>query len=107
MNREASGELARALLRVHFVHFAGVVVVEASISQPWASATFSGARHLLTLCLDGPGARAAAAAFLAGIEEREFALKGHILADIAAVDLREDGENLVRLTLEALTVEAD
>jgi hypothetical protein len=106
MTLPAAGEELKRALRVHFVHFGGAVAFEALTSRPWASVTFSGERHRLTLCLRGPGAAAAADAFLAGLGERDFGLRGHILADIAAVgDMREDGEDSVRLTLEALTVE--
>jgi len=97
-------ELGRAL-HGHFVHFAGAVAVEEQACRPWASITFSGERHRLLLSLRGAHAAAAADAFLDGLSEREFVLRGHILADIALIgDERED--DAVRLTLEALTVEA-
>jgi hypothetical protein len=99
--------LARAL-RVNFVKFSGRFEIEELTSRPWASATFSGARHRLILRLEGPGAGAAADGFLDGLAERDFELNGHVLADIAlARDSREDGDDRVRLTLEALTVESD
>jgi hypothetical protein len=96
-------ELERAL-RGNLAGFAGSVEVGMT-SRPWASVTFSGAVHRIVLRLSGPGARAAADAFLAGLGERDFALGGHILADIAAGDRVEDREDRVRLRLEALTVE--
>jgi hypothetical protein len=100
----AGAELVRAL-RGWFAGFAGALSVEEPASRRWASVTFSGERHRLRLRLGGAGAGAAADAFLDGLDEREFALRGHILADIALVgdEREEDG---VRLTLEALTVEA-
>jgi hypothetical protein len=96
-------ELARAL-RVHFVHLGAAVAIESLASRPWASVTFSGERHRLILWLPGPGAAAAADAFLDGLAERDFGLRGHILADIVLADRRDEAEQ-VRLTLEALTVE--
>lgn len=100
---DAGIELERALA-VQFVNFAGTVGIELA-SRPWASITFSGARHRLVLRIAGAGAAAAADAFLDGLEGREFALRGHILADIVVVrEVREPGG--VRLTLEALTVES-
>lgn len=63
---------------------------------PWASATFVGERHVVTAELD----EAAMAAFVAGIEEAEFTLTGHLVADVAVV-ARAGGQ----VVLEALTVE--
>jgi hypothetical protein len=100
-----AGEQLNRALTMNFLNFAGVTAIEAPVSRRWASVTFSGERHRLRLHLGGAGAAAAADAFLDGLDEREFALRGHILADIALVgDEREDDG--VRLTLEALTVEA-
>lgn len=101
---EAGAELKRALRRC-FVALGAPVTVEALASRPWASITFSGERHRLTLCLPGPGATAAAESFLDGLEDRDFALRGHILADIAAIGSELDADGQVRLTLEVLTVE--
>lgn len=82
---------------------------EEVVSRSWASATFAGARHKLCLRLDGEGAGAAADAFVAGLAAAEFELRGHILADIALVSderlVGTSGEPLVRLRIEALTVE--
>lgn len=97
-------ELGRAL-RAHFVHFAGAVAIEEQACRPWASITFSGERHRICLRLSGASAAAAADGFLDGLGEREFDLRGHILADIALVADERDPD-AVRLTLEALTVEA-
>jgi hypothetical protein len=103
---EASAELRRAL-RGWFGGLGAPVTFESLASRPWASITFSGERHRLVLCLPGPGAQAAVDAFLDGLEEREFALRGHILADIEATGVQRDADGQIRLTLEALTVEAD
>ena len=99
----AGEELARAL-GVQFVHFAGSAEILELTGRRWASVTFSGERHRLALRLRGAGAAAAADAFLDGLDEREFALRGHILADIALLGEVREGD-VVRLTLEALTVE--
>ena len=101
---EAGAELKRAL-RTCFVELGAPVAFESLVSRPWASITFSGERHRLTLCLPGPGAAAAADTFLDGLGERDFALRGHILADIEATGVQRDADGQVRLTLEALTVE--
>ena len=101
---EAGAELRRAL-GANFVTFGAAVTFESLTSRPWASITFAGERHKLVLCLPGPGAQAAVDAFLEGLEDREFALRGHVVADIAATEVERDEDGQVRLTLEALTVE--
>jgi hypothetical protein len=101
--RDATTALLRAI-GVTFVTF-GFTVEEIS-SRSWASATFTGARHELTFRIEGDGAKAAADAFLAGLSAAEFQLRGHIMADIALLwEERVDGEDSVRVSLEALTVE--
>jgi hypothetical protein len=100
----AGDALARAI-RVNFVNFTGVVALDPPASRPWASITFSGERHRLDLRLSGTDAGKAADAFLDGLSEREFDLRGHVLADVALVGDVRDGDS-VCLTLEALTVEA-
>ncbi len=76
--------------------------VESLSCRDWASATFSGTRHQLTLLIGA----ADSAAFLDGIEEAEFALRGHILADIAVAACEREGDSM-RVALEALTVVED
>lgn len=100
----AGAELKRAL-RVNFVSFGAPVLFESLTSRRWASITFSGERHRLVLCVPGPGAQAAVDAFLDGLEDREFALRGHVLADIEAAGIERDADGQIRLTLEALTLE--
>lgn len=80
--------------------------IEWTASRPWASATFTGARHVVRLRLSGSNPDAAANQGLSGIEEREFALPGHILVDIALSSREAEGQSIL-LTLETLTVEAD
>jgi hypothetical protein len=81
----------RALIRALLQRYAGLMVLS-SRSEPWASVTFTGARHVLT-CATGVK--------LEGLAETGFSLPGHIVADIAAHET--DG----RLIIEALTIEAD
>jgi hypothetical protein len=99
-------QAGEALQRALCADFDGLARVEALKSRSWASITFSGERHRLVLRIEGAGARAAADRFLDSLAEREFDLEGHILADIAPVADERDA-NGVRLSLEALTVEAD
>ena len=84
------------------------VVFEEIVSRQWASVTFTGARHDLTFRLEGPNAWTSDS-FLDNLESAEFALRGHILADIALVAEERfadpAGEPRARLRIEALTVE--
>lgn len=107
MSGTAAGEELKRALRVIFVMFGAAITFDTIVSRPWASITFSGERHRLSLCLPGPGAQAAVDAFLDGLEDRDFALRGHILADIEATGIQRDADGQIRLTLEALTVEDD
>ncbi|MFN3944719.1 MAG: hypothetical protein ACK4K7_07305 [Allosphingosinicella sp.] len=105
MRPTAATALTRALAR-GFAALGEGYRLERIDSRPWASVTFSGARHRLVLRLAGAGAEQAADRFLDGLEEREFQLPGHYVADIARVsDARAGG--VVRIEIEALTVEAD
>lgn len=105
LSNDATTALLRAL-RVNLVNFGQdcAVTFEAIRSRPWASVTFSGARHELLLRLSGPSAERAADQLTARLDSAEFKLRGHILADIASVSAEKAGEDL-RLRLEALTVE--
>lgn len=101
---DATSALLRAVRAT--LESAGRFVLEEVRSRNWASVTFSGARHELAFRLEGEGAEVAAGRFAAGLEAAEFALDGHVLADIALVgDERQPG--VARMKLEALTVEDD
>lgn len=102
MIRDATTELLRALAASP-----ASFTIEEARSRNWASATFAGVRHELMLRLDGDGASAVADLLLDGIEEREFDLRGHYLADIALVAREDVAGGAVRIRLEALTIEAD
>lgn len=67
----------------------------AATGWDWASATFVGERHRVAAEM----AEAEVEMFVTGIEEAEFALAGHIVADVAVV-ARAYG----RVVIEALTV---
>jgi hypothetical protein len=79
----------RALIRALVARYPGLLVL-AGQSEPWASVTYTGARHTLT-CAAGPD--------LAGIEEEEFVLPGHILA---GANTERSGD---RVVIEVLTIE--
>lgn len=99
-------DAATAFLRAvqaSLARFPGFVLEEIR-SRAWASVTFAGCRHELSFRLEGEGAEEAAAALLAGLDAREFPMRGHLLADIAVVS-QERRPGLARVRLEALTVE--
>jgi len=58
--------------------------------KPWASVTFSGARHTIVLAFDGAHAMEAADQFIAALPGHEFTISGRLVADatIQAVDQR-------------------
>lgn len=100
-----------ALLRAVFARLDGSdeVRIEEIRSRAWASATFAGARHELCLRLEGEGAAAAAERLSHRLACADFALRGHLVADILLH--REEGgcasgdRPCVRVRVEALTVE--
>ena len=57
---------------------------------PWASVTFSGARHTIVLGFDGAQGSEAADLFIAALPDHEFSISGRLVADatIQAVDQR-------------------
>jgi hypothetical protein len=74
-------------------------------SVDWHSLTLAGERHLVTLRVPGPGAEHMVRVFICGIEDAEFAIPGHILADIAVAGTPVRARDMsVTLEIEALTV---
>ncbi|WP_242129202.1 hypothetical protein [Sphingobium sp. Sx8-8] len=78
--------------------------VERATSRPWASALFQGRRHVIALTLAGPDAAGRRARFVEGIEEAEWSLNGHFVADIS-VDACRSGYREEMIELSALTIE--
>ncbi|MES2445002.1 MAG: hypothetical protein V4574_19425 [Pseudomonadota bacterium] len=77
------------------------LAVRVSEMTRWASITFTGARHLLTL--DGD-VSPALDAWLAALPEAEFALRDHLVADLSVQSTRREGA-AATIVLEILTVE--
>jgi hypothetical protein len=69
----------------------------------WASATFTGARHLLALAAPPSPALDA---WVAGLPEAELRLRGHLVADLVVEHVRRAGDT-VTVSLEVLTVEEE
>ncbi len=86
------------------------VSVTSAKSVPWASATFNGARRYFSLVISGRDVAKALNRFQQGLDSTEFALEGHIVADIIITARKTDwrvSPPVIRLELEALTVETD
>lgn len=67
----------------------------------WASATFAGARHELSLAgVTSPELDA----WLAALPEAEFALRGHLVAEVVLLSMLRD-DDAMQMSLEVLTVE--
>jgi hypothetical protein len=97
---DAATALERALLAAAEAAGCPVSVVASDWTR-WASATFTGARHSLTLAAP-PSARLDQ--WLVGLDEAEFDLRNYLVADLAVTRMSRE-EELVTVAIEALTVE--
>lgn len=103
MSRAASG-LLRALLERIGDQSDRILLSEIQ-SVDWQSLTFVGERHVMRLRVPGPHADAIVRRFTSGIEDAEFSIPGHIVADIAVVGVPSRAlDGSVTLEIEALTV---
>lgn len=73
-------------------------------SVDWQSLTFTGERHEIGLTIPGPDAPATASLLRDGLEEAEWPLTGHVVADILVVGERAGDDGEIHLDLEALTL---
>ena len=74
-------------------------------STPWASATFTGARHDIDLTVEGPDAPCKARFFVESAPTADYAINGHLVADVVVTTYLV-ANNVVQLSVEILTVEA-
>jgi hypothetical protein len=70
--------------------------------RPWASITFSGTRHTISLLFAGAKAEADAQAFVDALPEHEFTIKNQLVADAAITEI-----NHLTLPDRKVMVEAD
>lgn len=68
--------------------------------RPWASITFTGSRHNLTLAFTGPEVMAIGETFIAVLPEHEFNLPRQIVADAAVLSVEHVLLPAPRLTVE-------
>ncbi|HKX91638.1 MAG TPA: hypothetical protein VJM15_04345 [Sphingomicrobium sp.] len=100
----AGSALLRALVARAAVRRDRILLIEFR-STEWQSLTFIGERHEICLRVLGPQSGCAAERLTQGLANAEFAIPGHIVADIAVADTpapADDGSMTVRL--EALTI---
>lgn len=97
-----AGTLVRRAIERDARHAGCAVTLSLDESMRWASATFVGARHRLSL--DSPD-DAAFAHWLAGLPEADLPIRGHLVADLAIVSVTR-AAGRATADVEALTVEA-
>lgn len=81
--------------------------IRSSSQHRWSSVTFVGARHRYALCISGDGAETLVDRATAAMIGEDFAIEGHIVADIAVAGRRSCGPCMVEIEFEALTVETN
>ncbi len=98
--RDVGSRLERALIAAAAAEGCSLRIVEARW-VPWASVTFSGARHHLVLVLD---ASVVAQAWFVALPDLELPISGHLVADLQVATV-ETVDGVLRAAIEALTVE--
>lgn len=111
MIRVLMSSAAAALLRA-LIARAGVprekILLTDIRSVDWQSLTIVGERHEIAIRIPGPSAGALAACLCDGLSKAEFAIPGHIVADIVVADgPKSCADGSVSLAIEALTVFTD
>lgn len=75
--------------------------------RAWASVTFAGTRHTVTLCFTGAEAVAAGEGFIAALPDHEFTIPRQLVADAAVVAAEHTAlpEPRLEVTAELLLLE--
>jgi hypothetical protein len=81
------------------------VRIMSSSETPWASITFSGARHRFVMLVSGDKANSAVRDMERNIGNAEFNIRNQLVADVS-VSAPECDARLMRIEVEAITVEA-
>ena len=79
----------------------GACEVLRHVERHWASITFSGARHRVTLVFDGIEAVAAGERFIEQLPEHEFDVPGQLVADAGIMAAVHEWLPEPKLTVEA------
>ena len=101
----AAAGLLRALIARAAVPRDRILLTDVQ-STDWQSLTFVGERHRLELRVAGPRSCEAVDRLRIGLEEVEFNICGHIVADVAVIGepvRNDDGSST--LVVESLTIE--
>lgn len=100
----AASSLLRALLSRAGVRRDRILLTDLR-STEWQSLTFVGERHEICLRVPGRDSQRVIDQLTAGIADAEFAIPGHIVADIVVVGSpQRSGDGSGTLRLEALTI---
>lgn len=100
----AAAGLLRALIARAHVERDRILLMECR-SVDWQSLTYVGERHEIDLRILPPGAEQLLERLTMGLEECEFTIPGHIVADIAVDGTPEHGpDGSLTLSIEALTI---
>lgn len=85
----------------------GLGVVTIHREMPWASITFAGTRHTMSLCFTGSGAVDAGEELLARLPDHEFAIPSQLVADAQIVKVEHEmlPEPKLRVQVELLLLE--
>lgn len=103
MSRAASG-LLRALLD-RAPEARDRILLSQVRSVDWQSLTFVGERHCIELRVIGKGDVQLAERLTDGLADAEFAIPGHVVADIVVVgEPRREPDGGLTLSIEALTI---
>ena len=101
----AAAGLLRELLRRAGLKRDRILLTEFR-STDWQSLTFIGEQHKIRLRIPAPDALAIAASLVNGLEDCEFSISGHLVADVALDgEPQDNADGSISLTIAALTVE--
>ena len=100
----AAAAIVRALLAKAGAERDRILLTDVQ-SVDWQSLTFIGERHRVIMRVTGPRAQDVMDRMTAGIDEAEFHVPGHIVADIVLVgEAAHDADGSVSVEFEALTI---
>ena len=101
----AAAALLRSLLRRTGVDRDRILLTEFR-STDWQSLTFIGEQHRIRLRIPGADSAEIAAKLVNGLEDAEFSIPGHVVADISlAGEPERQPDGSLAMVIEALTVE--
>lgn len=102
---------AARLIRQLLILAGPMVELVQATEREWASATFSGARHAISLRIPLDHSAAATPAFIAALPDHEFDLPGQIVADCVVAQQKRELDpaycTWMTVTIELLTIGAD